>query len=175
MGTLFAILLGSGSLFAQASGRATLFTLSLPVSRMRLLGVRAATGLSELFLLMLAPSLLIPLLAPAIGEHYPIVDALVHGACVFVVGAVFFSLALLLSTIFADMWRPLMIACGMAVFLAVAEQVGAMPERFGLFRIMSAEAYFRGGGLPWGGLLLSLALSAGLLFGAAVHLERRDF
>src|SRR3984893_7609162 len=44
---LFAVLLGTGGLLAQASGGGALFTLSLPVSRNRLIGVRAGTGLAE--------------------------------------------------------------------------------------------------------------------------------
>jgi len=50
---VFAVVLGTGGLLAQASRGGALFTLSLPVSRGRLLGVRAATGLAEL--LVLAP------------------------------------------------------------------------------------------------------------------------
>ena len=42
------MLLGTGGLLSQAIGGGALFTLSLPVSRERLLGVRAATGLAEL-------------------------------------------------------------------------------------------------------------------------------
>ena len=57
MWTLFAVLLGTGGLLSQASGGGALFTLSLPVSRNRLLGVRAATGLAELLVLALVPSL----------------------------------------------------------------------------------------------------------------------
>src|SRR5688572_18177370 len=43
--TLFAVILGTGGLLSQASGGGALFTLSLPTTRSRLLGVRAATGL----------------------------------------------------------------------------------------------------------------------------------
>ncbi len=64
----FAVLLGTGGLLAQASGGGGLFTLSLPVSRNRLLGVRAATGLAELLALAVIPSLLLPVLSPIVGE-----------------------------------------------------------------------------------------------------------
>ena len=79
--SLFAVLLGTGGLLSQASGGGALFTLSLPVSRKRLLGVRAATGLAELLALAFVPPLLLPLLSPAVGQSYGIGDALVHGAC----------------------------------------------------------------------------------------------
>src|SRR4029077_11559573 len=105
MGTLFAVLLGSGSPLAQGAGGATLFTLSLPASRDRWLAVRVATGLAELLVLAVVPCLVLPLLSPAIGQTYSLGSAVIHGACLFIAGAVFFSLALLLSTVFSDLWR----------------------------------------------------------------------
>lgn len=172
--TLFAVLLGSGGLLAQSSGGAALFTLSLPVSRDRVLGVRAATGLAELAVLALVPSLLIPMLSPLVGQSYSLGETLVYGFCLFVAGALFFSTAFLLSTIFSDLWRPLLIACAVAVVLGLCEQVVRDPH-FGVFRVMSAEVYFRGEGLPWLGLLSTAAVSAGLLYGATMNFARRDF
>jgi len=39
---------------------------------------RAVTGLAELLVLMVVPALAFPLLAPMVGEHYSLGDALVH-------------------------------------------------------------------------------------------------
>ena len=174
MGTLFAVLLGSGGLLSQTSGGA-LFTLSMPVSRRRILGIRAAAGLAEFLVLVFVPSLLIPLLAPAIGQSYRVGDALVHAACLFIAGAAFFSLAFLLSTVFTDLWRPLLIACSVAVVLAISELAVRDLTRYGIFRVMSGEVYFRGGGLPWLGLLASAALSVTMLYAAARNIARQDF
>src|SRR5262249_45820481 len=58
--TLFAALLGAGGVASQASAGGTLFTLSLPVSRNRLLAVRGGAGLAELLVLAVVPSLLVP-------------------------------------------------------------------------------------------------------------------
>ncbi len=104
--SLFAVLLGTGGLLSQASGGGALFTLSLPISRKELLGVRAATGLAELMALAFVPPLLVPILSPAVGASYGVGDALVHGLCLFVAAAVLFSMACLLSTVFSDVWRP---------------------------------------------------------------------
>lgn len=175
MMALFAILLGTGGPLSQASGRGTLFTLSLPATRDRLLGVRAATGLVELLALALVPSLFVPVLSPAIGQAYGVGDALIHAGCMFIVGAVFFSLALLLSTVFADIWRPLLIVIGIACVLAVAELVVPALAPYSIFRVMTGEAYFRGGGLPWMGLLVSTAASAAFLYSATINIARQDF
>ena len=85
---LFAALLGSGSALST-SGRGLLFSLALPVARGRWLETRAAIGIAQVLALALVPSLLIPLLAPAVGESYSVTDALVHGALIFVLGACF--------------------------------------------------------------------------------------
>ena len=59
---LFAALLGTGGLLSQASRGGALFTLSLPVSRGRVLGIRTAAALAELAILAMVPMLLVPLL-----------------------------------------------------------------------------------------------------------------
>ena len=175
MWTLFAVLLGTGGLLSQTSGGAASFTLSMPVSRTRVIGVRAATAVAELLALALVPSLLLPLLSPAVGQSYAVADALVHGACVFAAGLIFFSLAFLLSSVFDDIWRPALMACVVAVVLAIGEQIVADGSRYGIFGAMTAEVYFRTGGLPWPGLFVSAAASAAMLYGAAINIAETDF
>jgi hypothetical protein len=175
MWILFAVLLGTGGLLSQVSGGGALFTLSLPVSRAQLLGIRAATGLAELAVLAFVPSLFLAAFSPVIGQTYGITDALIHSACLFIAGAVFFSLAFLLSTVFSDVWRPLLIALCVAVVLATVEQFSRDLSRFGLFHVMSAEAYFRAGTLPWLGLSTSAAGSLLMLYTATRSIARQDF
>jgi ABC-2 type transport system permease protein len=175
LGTIFAVLLGTGGLIAQQSGGAALFTLSLPVSRKRLVGVRAATGLAELFLLAFVPSLVIPLLSPMVNQHYGAGSALVHSACMFVGSSVFFFFAMLLSTWFADIWRPVLIALGVAILLGIGEQVIRGLAPYCIYRVMNGQRYFLKGELPWTGLLISVAASAAMAWLAAVNMERRDF
>ena len=170
--SLFAVLLGAGGL---VTGRGMLFTLSLPVSRDRLLGVRAATGLAELALLSFAPLMLIPLISPAVGQHYSLVEAFVHGVCFFFAGAVLYSAACLLSTVFHDQWRPILIVCLFAACLGIVEPFFGDLSRYSLFGIMNGEIYFRGGGVPWLELLATAAVSAALLFAASRNFARQDF
>jgi ABC-2 type transport system permease protein len=170
---IFGALLGAGGLLAK-SGGATLFTLSLPVSRERLIGTRAAVGLAELLALAIVPSVLIALLAPTIGQTYSLGDVLAHGVCMFIVGSVFFSLAALLSNEYADVWRPVLIACIVAAVLGMLEYVPAI-GRYGLFHVMNGESYYRHAGLPWIGLIVSAGITAALLRTAAVNLAHRDF
>ena len=172
---IFAVLLGTGGLLTQTSTGGALYTLSMPVSRARLLGVRAATGLAELFALAMVAALVVPLMSPLVGQSYGVGDALVHGVCLFVRGSIFFSLAFLLSTTFVDVWRPVLIAFCSIVVLGLIEQNfhDALPSS--LFHIMSGERYFRGGGVPWPGLLVSVIVSAAMIYAAVANISRRDF
>jgi len=174
IGTLFAALLGTGGLVSSAGGGG-LFTLSLPVSRPRLVGIRAAAGLAELLAIAVVSSLVIPMVSPAVGHSYGVGSALVHALCWFVGGAVFFSLALLLSTVFSDVWRPLLLTCAIAFALACVDFVLRDLNHYSIFRVMSGETYFRTGALPWFGLFASAAIAAAALYGAAVNFSKRDF
>jgi len=173
--SLFAALLGTGGLLSQVTGGGGLFTLSLPVSRDRLFGVRAATGLAELAVLAFAPSLLLPLLSPAVGQTFGLGAALAYGACAFIASAVLFSATCLLSTVFNDVWRPALIVCAVAAAIGIYEPFLGEISRYSLFGIMDGETYFRDGGLPWLGLLASMAVSAAMLVAASRNLARQDF
>jgi hypothetical protein len=175
MWTIFAVLLGSGGVLAQGSRGGVLFTLSMPATRSRLLGVRAAAGFAELFVLAIVPTLLLPVLSPAVGETYGVGEALIHCVCLFAAGSVFFSLAFLLSTSFDDVWRPLLIALGAAMVLALCQQVFRGLAGYSVFTVMSGEVYFRTGHLPWLGLAASVTASAAMLYLATINIARRDF
>jgi ABC-2 type transport system permease protein len=172
---IFAVLLGTGGLVSQASGGGALFTLSLPASRSRLLGVRAATGLVELLVLAVVPPLLVPIFSTAIGERYAVSDALVHATCMFIAGTMFFSLAFLLSTVFSDVWRPALIVFCVAVVAGLADLVLRDLPFLSVVRLMSGEVYFRNGSVPWPGLLASAVVSSALLYAASRNVARRDF
>jgi hypothetical protein len=170
--TLLAVLLGSGGLL---SGGSALFTMSLPVPRRRVLGSRAAVALGELFVLAFVPTLAIALLSPSIGQHYSLVDAVVHSACAFVGAAVFLFAALLLSTEFPDLWRPLLITCVAAVALALVGRVAPTLARVDMFGAIVAEPYFRSGTLPWPALVVSVVASAVLFRAATINFARQEF
>ena len=170
--TIFAALLGSGSPLVR-SGSGTLFSLALPVARGRWIGTRAGAGLAELFMLALLPSIAIAALAPIVGEQFPLGEALVFGVCAFVGASVFFSIAVFLSTLVNDVWRPLLITCLVAVALGALGL--ALPEGHGLFTAMSGGGYFEGGSWPWIELLVSAAVAGGFVYAAAANVARRDF
>lgn len=172
MGVFFAVLLGCGGLLHESSKGSALFTLSLPVTRRQLLGARTGTGMAQLLALSIIPPLAISVLAPTVGQRFSVVDALAHGVCLFFVAALFYSLAAFLSTLFTDIWRPMLLAIAIACVLALASF--AAPQ-LNIFSVMNGETYFRTGSLPWMGFVTSAVIATALLYSASETLERRDF
>jgi ABC-2 type transport system permease protein len=172
---LFAIVIGSGGIVSQASRGEGLFSLSLPVSRQQLVMSRAGVALAELLALAVVPALLVPLLSPAVQQSYSATDAIVHGLFLFGGGTVFFSAAFVLSSIFESFWVPPLVMLAIAGVLTFARAVNPALARYSLAPILSAEGHFRGTGLPWLGLLILLAVSAGFLVLAMRNIARRDF
>ena len=171
-GVLVAALLGSGSPLVR-SGSGSLFSLALPVSRRGWIQTRAGLGLAELFVVTLAPSIALTVLAPFVGEQLSLSESVVYGSCAFVVASVFFSAAVFLSTLFNDVWRPLLLTCLAAIVIAALGM--ALPEGHGLFAAMAGESYFYHASLPWPELLISAAAAAALVYAAAASIARRDF
>ena len=171
---LFAAVLGSGGLVSSGRSGGMVYTLSLPISRRDLVVTRGALVAAELLAMALIPALLIPLLSLSVGESYSIGDALAHGVCIFAGGSVFFGLAFLLSSSFND-WRPVMFTVGVALALSALEDLFPWYADHGLFRVLSAAGYFRGSGLPWLGVVITLGATSAMVYGAALNVARRDF
>ena len=77
------------------------------------------------------------------------------------------------STLFNDVWRPLLLTCLVAIVIAAFGM--ALPGERGLFQAMAGRSYFYGGALPWPELALSAAAAAALIYAAAANVARRDF
>jgi hypothetical protein len=167
--TLMAALLGSGSPLVKG-GTGALFSLALPVSRGRWVGTRAGIALAELLVLALAPSVAFAVLAPVVGAQFAVTEAIAYGLSAFVGASLFLALAVFLSTLFHDVWRPLLFACVGALAIAVI-----VPHEHGLFRAMGGHSYFVSGALAWPELLLSAAGAAVLVYAATARIERQDF
>jgi len=169
---LVAAMLGSGSPLRK-SGSGALFLLALPVSRARWIGTRAGVGVVELFVVALGPSLLLVALAPFVGEQLQLSEAIVYGLSTFVGASLFFSVAMFWSTLFNDVWWPLLFTC--LVWIGTVAIGAVLPEGRGIFAAMMGETYFHGGTLPWPELLLCAAAAPALVYAAAANVARRDF
>lgn len=170
---LFAAIIGTGGLLSQTAA-ARLFTLSLPISRERLLAARAAAGLSQMLALTVVPALVIVLVSPLVSRSFPLLDALAYGIGAFAGCAVLFSLAFFLSSIFANVWTPVVLTMCAGPALAALDQITGA-DRFSLLRMIHGESYFHGLGLPWSMLVVSVLASAALVYTGIRHFARQDF
>lgn len=173
LGGLFAAIIGTGGLLSQTAA-SRLFTLSLPVSRERLLAARAAAGLSQMLALTVVPALVIVLVAPLVSRSFPLLDALVYALGAFGGCAVMFSLAFFLSSMFGNVWAPVVLTlCAGAVLAALDQITGA--DRFSLLQMIHGESYFHGLGFPWPMLLVSALVTSVLVYAGIRHFARQDF
>jgi ABC-type transport system involved in multi-copper enzyme maturation permease subunit len=172
---LFAILLGSGGLVAQAQRGGALFALALPVSRVRLILTRVGVVLVELYLLALLPSLSVTVWAWAAGQRYASPDVFVVASCLFVGGALFFAIPFFLSSLFEQFWIPLVAMLSTAVVITTARQLNPELAHFTLAPLLTARDFLNGGSIPWTGLLDSAVISVALIALAVRNIARRDF
>ena len=123
------------------------------------------------------PSLLLPLLSPAVGQTYSLVDALVHGTVRLRRrrGALQPRLPAVDRVPRRHGGRSLIVCLFAACARASSNRSSASSRATACSGSMDGEIYFRGGGLPWLGLLASAAVSAALLFAASRNLARQDF
>lgn len=103
---LLVIVLGLGGMLQERAQGTAGFTLALPVSRWRLIAVRAVMGWAQVALLALLPALLIPLLSPFVGEAYPFVLALQFSVLWAGCGMVIFALTFFFSSVLSGAYSP---------------------------------------------------------------------
>ena len=106
---LLAVLIGFGGLSRERAQGAAGFTLSLPVSRRRLIGVRWAVGVAEITILGLLPALLIPVLSAFIEKPYPVFQGVSHSLLMVLAGIIFFSFGTFLSTVIESEHTPALV------------------------------------------------------------------
>ena len=171
----FAVIIGVGGIATESARGSALWTLSLPVRRHRLLGIRAATGALELLALALVPSLLVSLLSPFIGKSYPVGETIVYSLILFVGGLFFYSIAILLSTLFGEQLKAIILGLVIVFVMGFIPLLNKKLAPYSVATMMSGQQYFLTGTLPWAGLMVYLALAAALYLLALRILERRDF
>jgi ABC-2 type transport system permease protein len=181
---LFSMLLGFGGLLRERDHGTAGFTLALPVSRLHLVSVRAAVGLSEVAALSLLPGLVIPGLSPLVGESYPWAEALKFALLWTSAGAFFFVIGFLASNIFlGEFTAPGVAFLGLVLYSVIADLPVLEQYSLDIHDIMSGKGmpYFQlhgallVGPLPWITLAGILLISLGLIGLAYRITTSRDF
>ena len=174
-------LLGLGGLLRERALGTAQYTLSLPVSRRRLVAVRAAMGAAEAALLALIPVVVIPVTARVIGRSYPPSEALKFSALILLAGIVFFFVGLFCSAFLQNEFAAASIGgVSLYAFFTAGQYLDRWFPPFNMGRFLSGfefvdltTGYLNG--WPWLGMLWSLAVAVLLFWCATEITERVDF
>jgi hypothetical protein len=176
---IYSMLAGAGmntqAVFQATKGLhgSTLFTLSLPVSRFRLLAVRAGLGWLEMALLIVAFCLGSWFLFPLGGAATPIEMAEHAGTLIACFSALYFF-AVLLATFLADQWR---IGGSVLAFTALwlLSTYAHLPSSVDIYRAIQDGSPLVAHNIPWTAMAFSLGLAAILFFAALKIAQRREY
>ncbi len=152
----------------------TLFTLSLPVSRLRLMSVRAAIGWLEAIgvigVLCCAAWFLSPALRAMVGPG----TMLQYAATLIACGSSIYSVSVLLGTFLDDQWRTWGTMLTSAGLWWLSTHT-ALPAFLDIFRGMGRGSPLISHTVPWNAILFSVLLAAVLLFAALSVLRAREY
>jgi ABC-type transport system involved in multi-copper enzyme maturation permease subunit len=183
---ILAMILGLGGLRREGPVGTSAFTLSLPVTRTRLLGVRAATGLLQVIVLSFLPAMLIPTLSPLLArQHYPEFQALQFGLLFMTWGAVAFGVGFLWSSLFAGEFTGTALCVISPVVYRILISTSSALQNYPAFNyasFMSGMPYIQNSvrvlidrPLPWTTFLVLAAVSTALIAFSSRLTRQQDF
>jgi ABC-2 type transport system permease protein len=179
MWILAVVLLGMGGIVREKAIGTSSLTLSLPVSRARLLGIRVALGVVEAITLAVVPWSAIflvsslarmPILISQIGFY---VLLLIGG------GLTYFAMAVLVSSLVEGEYTAPAVAFGLVLLSAIIFDAWLRP--YNLWRLVTGDfyidrhTYLLSWPFPWRGTLGSVAAAASMLFASVKVIQRREF
>jgi ABC-2 type transport system permease protein len=182
---ILAIILGSGGLLQEKAHGTSGFTLSLPVSRARIVLTRAVIGYLGVLAIAAVPVLVVPLASNYVGEPYPVEQSagffFLWAGC----GAVFYGLTFLLAHRIESEYIAVLTAIpSLMLYGAALNLPWLAPLRFlDIFSILNGEdmpffnegSHLLVGPLPWVALGTMLVISAACAAAAARRMQPLDF
>jgi ABC-2 type transport system permease protein len=152
----------------------TLFTLSMPVSRLRLMVVRAGIGWLEtaavIGILCCEMWLAMPLQRAGVTP----IEMFEQAATLIACSSTVYFLAVLLGTVLDDQWRVLGTMLGSAGIWLLCTQF-PLPAFANIVHGMGERSPIFAHTIPWNAMAFSLGLSAILFFAALKIAQRREY
>jgi hypothetical protein len=151
-----------------------LFTLSLPVSRFRLLAVRASLGWLEMAGAIGVMCCGMWMLFPVLRGTATAVEMLEYAGTLIACASGLYFISVLLATFLDDQWRMYgsMIAFGALWWLSNHTPV---PASANIFRALVEGSPLPAHTIPWTAMALSLGLAAGLFVAALNVVRTREY
>jgi hypothetical protein len=175
------VILAGAGVKTQAGLRATrgfhgsmYFTLTLPVSRLRLLAVRAAVGLLETAAVLATVPFVVWILFPLIRARLSTPDLLEYWAVISVCGCAFYFLGVVFASVLDD-WAQNMASMLSIVALQAIFANLPMPGPLNIFRAMGEASPIFTHALPWVQMGVSLSVAAVLFCIAGWVVQTRQY
>jgi len=178
---LSVILLGLGGLLRERAVGSSSLTLTLPVSRAFLVGVRIGVGTVEAIVLALTPWVANFLISVAMRTPFSFPMA---GVCIMLLaggGLVFFTMAVLVSSLVEGEYTAVAAAFGMVILAGFLSRNVGWLKVLDLQPLLTGQPYFDAktgvhvGALPWPAILISLAVAAMFAWASVGITRRREF
>jgi hypothetical protein len=155
------------------SSAGMLYSLSMPVSRRRLAGVRIATGWLELLVAAIVPSILVCAVAPLRGAHYSLIESLIHALVATAGATALYGLFVFLSAMVGETGKAVLGISTLFLYAMFTFLVGGV-RQYSILRVMTGDTYFLRGEVPWLGGAACVAAGLALMYAGLRVAERRD-
>jgi len=152
----------------------TLFTLSLPVSRLRLLAVRASLGWLGMAGLIGAECCGMWILLPGLKETATAIEMFEFWGAVLACASALYFISVLLATFLDDQWRMWGTLLGSVALWWIPSHT-PLPASADIFRGMGEGSPLLAHAMPWTAMGVSLGLSAILFFAALKVVQTREY
>ncbi len=179
MWILAVVLLGMGGIVREKSSGTSSFTLSLPVSRTRLLGIRVGTGVLEATALGIVPWTTVYLVSSLAGMPILISQVGFYVSLLLGGGLAYFAMAILVSSLVEGEYTAPAVAFGVVLLTAIVFDAWLRP--FNLWRLVTGDfyidrhTYLLSSHFPWMGTFTSLFAAALMLLTSVQVIRRREF
>ena len=151
----------------------TLFTLTLPVSRLQLVAIRAGVGILETALIFLIASMALWRFVPAIKVHASLVNALEYAFSLTICNTVAYFVCVLVAIFLDDVWQIWGKMISVAALLFISSKTPR--QSLNLQRAIGSASPFVTHALPWTTMGYSLLASAILFYAAVKVAEAREY
>ncbi len=178
---MFSIMLSGAGIATQPSFQATeglrgstLFTLSLPVSRFRLLAVRAGLGWLEMAGVSAAMCGAMWFLFPPLRATATLEEMIKYAVVLIICGSGLYAIPVLLATFLDDQWRMQGSGIAFAALWWLSNHT-PLPASVNIFRAMGDGSPLIAHTMPWFAMTFSIGLAAILFFAALKIVQAREY
>jgi ABC-2 type transport system permease protein len=174
------VLLGMGGIVREKAIGTSSFTLALPVSRARLVGVRVGLGIIEAVALGVVPWTAVFIVSSLAGMPILITQVGLYLLLLVGGGLVYFAAAVLVSSLVSGEYTAPSVAFG-AILLPTILGDPYLPLCLNNRRLVTGAfsvdtiTFHLSGHLPWLGILASLSAAGLLLWASIMVVQRREF